>query len=192
MASNLKLNLGCGMNHLDGWTNVDNSAACSPDVVHDLEQTPWPWPDSSADALRFNHSLEHMGQDTKTFLAIMSEIYRVGRLGAEVEINAPHPRHDSFLYDPTHVRAITPEMLLMFDKEKNEQWVRASAANTPLGLYLSIDLQMIEATMILDEPYLSQFRSGELKGDEISQLARERNNVIAECRVKLRVRKPAS
>lgn len=192
MGSKLKLNLGCGMNHLDGWLNVDNSAASNPDLAYDLEQTPWPWPDSSADALRFNHSLEHMGQDTKTFLAIMGEIYRVGRDGAEVEISAPHPRHDSFLYDPTHVRAITPEMLLMFDKDKNEQWVRASASNSPLGLYLSIDLQMIEATMILDEPYLSQFRSGELKGDEISRLARERNNVIVECRIKLRVRKPAS
>ncbi|MEZ5972805.1 MAG: hypothetical protein R3C31_13430 [Hyphomonadaceae bacterium] len=188
----MKLNLGCGMNRRDGWHNVDNSPVCQPDQVWDLEQTPWPWPDSSAQEFLFNHSLEHMGQDTKTFLAIMSEVYRVGRPGAEVSINVPHPRHDNFLFDPTHVRAVTPEMLMMFDKEKNEQWVRASMPNTPLGLYLSIDLQMIEATMILDEPYLGRFRAGELKAEEISQLARERNNVIAECRIKLKVRKPAS
>lgn len=188
----MKLNLGCGMNRREGWHNVDNSPVCEPDQVWDLDTTPWPWPESSVEEFLFNHSLEHMGRDTKTFFAILSEIYRVGRPEAVVSINVPHPRHDNFMHDPTHVRAVTPEMLMLFDKQKNEAWVRAGAANSPLGLYLGIDLQMIEATMILDEPYLSQFRSGELKPDEISRLARERNNVISECRIRLKVRKPAS
>ena len=188
----MKLNLGCGVNHKIGWTNVDSAPASNPHVVFDLETTPWPWPDSSADEMLFNHSLEHMGQDTKTFLAIIQEIYRVGCDGAIVCINVPHPRHDTFLYDPTHVRAVTPEMLVMFDTQVNEQWARANVANTPLGLYLGVDLQTVEATMVLDEPYLSQLRTGALKSEEISRLARERNNVIVECRIQLRVRKPAS
>jgi hypothetical protein len=188
----MKLNLGCGMNRRDGWINVDNSPACTPDTLWDLEVTPWPWPDSSADEMLFNHSLEHMGQAPKTFLAIIGEIYRVGADNALVAINVPHPRHDSFLHDPTHVRAVTPEMLRMFDRQRNDRWVEIGAANTPLGLYLGVDFEMISATMVLDEPYLSQLRSGALKPEEIGYLARERNNVIAECRMELRVRKPAS
>jgi hypothetical protein len=188
----MKLNLGCGMNKLEGWLNVDSVAACKPDQLWDLETTPWPWPESSVQEMLFNHSLEHMGQDTKTFLAIMSEVYRVGRHGAALAINVPHPRHDNFLFDPTHVRAVTPEMLMMFDKQKNAEWICAGAANTPLGVYLGIDLEMVAATMVPDEPYLGQLRTGALKLDEINRLARERNNVIVECRLELRVRKPAS
>lgn len=180
------------MNHLDGWLNVDNSPVSKPDVVHDLDQTPWPWPDSSAEAMLFNHSLEHMGRDTETFLGIIREIYRVGCDGALVTINVPHPRHDNFLHDPTHVRAVTPEMLAMFDRQQNEQWVAAKASNTALGLYLSVDLALASVTAVLDEAYQDQLRSGALNADEISRLARERNNVIAEFRMELRVRKPAS
>lgn len=192
MGSGLKLNLGCGMNHLDGWLNVDNSAASKPDVIHDLDNTPWPWPDSSAEAMLFNHSLEHMGRDTETFLGIIQEIYRVGCDGAEIAINVPHPRHDSFLNDPTHVRAVTPEMLTMFDRQQNEQWIAAKASNTALGIYLGVDLVLANVTAVLDEVYQAQLQSGALKPAEISQLARERNNVIAEFRMELRVRKPAS
>jgi hypothetical protein len=39
----LKLNLGCGYTRMDGYVNVDVSAACNPDLVADLEEVPWPW-----------------------------------------------------------------------------------------------------------------------------------------------------
>lgn len=66
-------------------------------------------PNSSADALRFNRSLEHMGQDTKTLPGHNEQIYGLGGAGAEVEINAPHPRHDNFLYEPRARKTITPK-----------------------------------------------------------------------------------
>ncbi|MBL8546681.1 MAG: hypothetical protein JNL81_09455 [Hyphomonadaceae bacterium] len=171
---------------------MDNSAASKPDIMHDLNEAPWPWLDSSAEAMLFNHSLEHMGRETTTFLGIIQEIYRVGCDGAVVTINVPHPRHDNFLNDPTHVRAVTPEMLSMFDRQQNEQWVAAKASNTALGLYLGVDLTMTNVTAVLDDVYQRQLQTGAVKPAEISQLARERNNVIAEFRMELRVRKPAS
>jgi hypothetical protein len=39
------LNLGCGRRYDVEAVNLDITRATNPDVVHDLEQTPWPFPD---------------------------------------------------------------------------------------------------------------------------------------------------
>src|SRR5947208_13026944 len=100
-AGPLKLNLGCGQNHRPGYVNVDRAG--SPDVKWDLEQFPWPWEDSSVGEVVMFHVLEHLGESTATYLKIIQEIYRVCQDGAAIQITVPHPRHDDFLNDPTHV-----------------------------------------------------------------------------------------
>ncbi len=49
-------------------------------------------------------------------------MYRVCRDGAVISISVPHPRHDDFINDPTHVRVVTPELLNLFNKKLNKQW----------------------------------------------------------------------
>lgn len=73
----LKLNLGCGWRHFEGWLNVDRQELCDPDMQVDLEECPWPWDDNSVSDVRLINSLEHMGQDLQTFTSIMKELYRV-------------------------------------------------------------------------------------------------------------------
>jgi predicted SAM-dependent methyltransferase len=89
----LKLNIGCGFNKLDGYVNVDGFPDCGPDVIWDLERTPWPFPEDSVDEIVAHHVLEHIGQATDVFFAIVKEIYRVLRHGGEIRINVPHPLH---------------------------------------------------------------------------------------------------
>src|SRR6516162_7107644 len=113
----MKLNLGCGSQILEGWVNVDRIG--KPDQVLDLETFPWPWPDNSADEILLNHVLEHLGQQPDVFIAIMRELYRVCRDGATLQIRVPHPRHDNFLTDPTHVRPVTARTMEMFSREAN-------------------------------------------------------------------------
>ena len=93
-------NMGCRHNKFAGQINVDSAPACEPDVVHDLENLPWPWETSVADLVVFNHSLEHMGWNPRIFLGMMQELYRICKPGAEIYVNVPHPRHDHFLSDP--------------------------------------------------------------------------------------------
>src|SRR5882724_4491884 len=38
------LNLGCGRKHLPTAVNLDITATTSPDIVHDLNVRPWPFP----------------------------------------------------------------------------------------------------------------------------------------------------
>src|SRR5438128_1636018 len=125
----MKLNMGCGHNKLDDWVNVDVSQECAPDVVCNLELLPWPWADDSIERVLFNHSLEHLGEDKRTFLGMMKELYRVCCDGAQIEINVPDPRHDDFLGDPTHVRAITPSLLTLFNREACDEWQETRRSN---------------------------------------------------------------
>ena len=37
----MRLNLGCGNTHIDGFLNVDKEASCRPDKIQDLENFPW-------------------------------------------------------------------------------------------------------------------------------------------------------
>lgn len=187
----MKLNMGCGYNKVDGFVNVDMFEECRPDVVWNLEQLPWPWPDNAAEHVVFNHSLEHVGQSTPVFLGIIKELYRVCRDGATVNINVPHPRHDDFLNDPTHVRAITPDMMTMFSKATCDMLEKRGAANSRLAHYLHVDFEMVDALSVLGEPYSTQLENGTLAPERVDELARSMNNVVREFRITLVAHKPA-
>jgi SAM-dependent methyltransferase len=186
----MKFNMGCGANKRAGFVNVDAEAAFAPDEVWDLERTPWPWPDNCADEVLFIHSLEHMGADAKVFLAIMCELYRILAPGGEARIHVPHPRHDNFMNDPTHVRAITPTMLTLFDREQNDRWIAMGAANSPLAHYTGVDFRIVEARTIISEPYASRFQAGEITAEQVQELLGQCNNVAAEFQILLAARKP--
>ena len=186
----LKLNLGSGQHPLDGYVNVDKFG--SPDVVWDLEQFPWPWDDNSVDEVLMQHVLEHVGASAETYFRIVKELYRVCRDGATVRIIVPHPRHDDYLGDPTHVRIVTPEGWLLFSKAKNRDWKQRGCSNSPLADYLDVDFELGDVGVALDNAWLAKLRSGEIREDQIQPLARQYNNVIKEWSFEVRVIKPSS
>lgn len=186
----MKLNLGCGGDQREGWHNVDKVAACTPDEVVDLEQFPWPWPDDSVSEVLLKHALEHLGAETEVYLNIIKELWRVCRADARIKIVVPHPRHDSFLSDPTHVRAITPQGLEMFSQKKNREWMAANNANTPLGIYLGVDLEIVSVDFAPDEPWREELAKRRISMQQFAEAIRRFNNVVRETTVILRVVKP--
>lgn len=185
----MRLNLGCGHKKLDGFVNCDMQAACNPDRIVDLESLPWPFDDNCAEEVVLSHVLEHLGESAKVYLAIIRELYRICRADATVRIAVPHPRHDDFLIDPTHVRPILPEQFHMFSKKQNLEWRAQGFANTPLADYLDVDFEVEDVQWVPDDRWVARLRSGEIKSDKLAEMAQHQNNILREARITLRVRK---
>lgn len=183
--SPLKLNLGCGTRRKEGYVNVDKYGV--PDVRHDLETFPWPWKDGSVREVVLTHVLEHLGERTEVFLKIMQELYRICEANAEIHLVVPHPRHDNFLSDPTHVRAITPDGLHLFSKSKNKEWARSGYANSPLGLYLDVDFEVVKTAYVLEGEWDRKRSAKEMTEQEIMRAVGMYNNVVKEIQMVLKV-----
>ncbi len=185
----MKLNLGCGGDRMDGWVNADKFESSATDQIVDLEILPWPWPDDAAQEVMLRHVLEHLGQSPVLYLDIIKELYRICKNNAKVTVIVPHPRHDHYLNDPTHVRPITAEGLQMFSRKKNKEWRKKKLANSPLAEFIDVDFEIEAVNYVPDEPWRGQLVRGEIKMPQLMEAARMYNNVVSEINITLKVRK---
>lgn len=94
-----KLNLGSGGRPLDGYINVDISPkAPKVDIVHDLDEMPWPFEGESINEVLMAHCLEHLRDHNLA----MREIYRILKPGGHAIISVPHFTWQLAYGDPTH------------------------------------------------------------------------------------------
>jgi SAM-dependent methyltransferase len=81
-----KLNLGSGNYPLKDYVNVDFLPALKPDVVHNLDEYPYPFEAGSYDRIFGSHVLEHLNDP----FAFMRECHRLLAVGGELHIKVPH------------------------------------------------------------------------------------------------------
>lgn len=176
----MKLNLGCGQSKLDGFVNIDKYATYSPDLVWDLEQTPYPFEAGSVTEIVANHVLEHLGQSTEVFFAIIKELHRVLASGGIINITVPHYRSDGYWGDPTHVRAITPHVMGLFSKKNCRMYAEGGYANTPLADYLDVDFEIASLSMVLMPSWHQRLERGEVTRAEVDAASISQWNVVDE------------
>lgn len=107
------LDLGCGHRKQPHFIGIDARPLPGVDLVHDLQQTPWPLPDSCAHSVVMYHLFEHL-LPWKVF-PFMAELHRVCRHGAQVFISGPYALDTRFVQDPTHVRPVNEGTFAYFD-----------------------------------------------------------------------------
>jgi SAM-dependent methyltransferase len=126
--------IGCGNSrdkrvYLDRaeWVDLvtmDHDPDCGADIIHDLDETPWPLDDSTFDEVAAFEVLEHLGQqgDWQAFFRHFGEIWRVLKPGGLLLATVPDWRSGWAWGDPSHTRIINSGTLLFLSqKEYNER-----------------------------------------------------------------------
>lgn len=186
----MKLNIGCGYNKKDGYLNVDSDASCNPDLVLNLESHPWPFEDSTISEVVADHVLEHLGATPKDWINVWKELWRVCKNDAIIHVTVPHPRHDNYLVDPTHVRPVFPGTISLFDQERNWRMIQEGGQESKLGISEKIDLEVFDIRWIPAEPWLSAHRRGEASEEQVLRDMSILNNACLEIQMKVRIIKP--
>ena len=183
----VNLNLGSGAKKIDGYINLDKFNTFKPDIVHDLEKFPYPFNDNSIDKIIMSHVLEHLGQNPDIFNNIMKELYRICKNGSVIDIIIPHPRHDDFLSDPTHISPILPQTLELYDKELNEKWKMENKANSPMAFINNVNFKIEKVEYKLEKKYLIKLNQKKITDEELREIMEKYNNVIKHIFIQLKV-----
>jgi len=107
------LHLGCGNSKLNGAVGVDVLKMPTVDVVCDMDSTPWPFQDDSADLIFAHNVLEHVG----SVVDFMNEAWRIGKDKSRVVIAVPYFRSVDAFTDPTHKHFFTANSLDYFTEK---------------------------------------------------------------------------
>jgi len=176
----LRLNLGCGNDIRDGYVNVDVHGG-DRIVRWDLNIKPWPWEESSVDEIIMHHVLEHL-PDT---CSVMREMYRVCKSDAVVHIAVPHPCHEDWISDPTHVSRILPRTMQAFSKKFNDQV--SKDANAPLAYMNNVDFEVVKHTYVIEPRWMQRKDDGLITQEQLWDAILTFNNVVKQIEMDLKV-----
>lgn len=176
----MKINIGAGDQRQDGYVTVDYDQHSNPDYVVDLEKDPLPFDDNTVEAVIAHHVLEHLGEG---YFHCLQELYRVCKHGAIIDIRVPHPRHDTFLADPTHRRPITVMGLQLFSKKANKVFREQKFASSRLGDFFNVDFEVLNFEYTPDHSALVSLAG--MSPEQVQQYAEQHNNIISEIHIQL-------
>ena len=101
------LDLGCGRRKFEGAVGMDARASDGVDVVHDLDDAPWPFDEGAFDLVIASHVLEHV----RDFGRVLSECFRVLRPEGTLIARCPHFSCRESYINPTHVRHLAVDSM---------------------------------------------------------------------------------
>jgi len=127
-----KLDVACGSNKQVGFKGIDLGG--DADIVHDLNEIPWPIKSNSVEQVFCSHYVEHIphwrpGWELDGWWRFFDELYRVMKNGATAEFIHPFSRSDRAFWDPTHTRYVND----MTWQYLNPEWRQANGLDHYCG-----------------------------------------------------------
>ncbi len=111
----MKLNIGCGTNIREGYVNLDFIKGKGVDVVHNLNEFPYPFKDNTFEYIYASHILEHL---TPTIFKIIRELVRISKDKAIIEIIVPHYTSTS-CFATVHIKTFNYNSFSSTDRNKS-------------------------------------------------------------------------
>jgi len=96
----IKLNVGCGRDIKKDYVNLDKIKAKGVDVVHELNNFPYPFKDNTFDEIYASQIIEHLNNPEK----FIKELWRISRKNAKILIGTVHFSSPCVWGDITHKR----------------------------------------------------------------------------------------
>lgn len=170
------LDIGCGTNKVAGAIGMDVNPRTAADVIHDLDDLPYPFEADSFDEVIGRHVIEHV----KEPMAVMCELHRITRAGGVVKLVAPHWTNPDFATDLTHrnhlnsysFRNMTADRAVFdfyTDVRFRQRQVRVSVLNLwkLFGLEFLINLDNNHPRMRFIRKFWEQYLNAFMRGKEI-------------------------
>lgn len=105
------LDVGCGLNKVEGAIGVDIVKLPTVDIICDLNQYPYPFKDNSFGEIYARQIIEHL-EDIPKF---MDEIWRILKPKGVLHLETVHYTSHWAVQDPTHKHLINTTMFEYFD-----------------------------------------------------------------------------
>ncbi len=109
----IRLDVGCGENKQQGFVGMDVRELPGVDIVHDLEQFPYPLPDDCCLMIVGSHICEHI-KPWHT-IGFFNELWRIMRADGQLALSMPYAGSMGFWQDPTHASGYVEATFQYFD-----------------------------------------------------------------------------
>lgn len=110
----IQLDIGCGESKQKGFVGLDKRDLPGVDIVHDLENFPYPLEDESCLLIVGSHIVEHI----KPWLMVdfMNELWRLLKPEGQLALSTPYAGSPGYWQDPTHCNGCNEATWQYFDE----------------------------------------------------------------------------
>ncbi|MSR77796.1 MAG: class I SAM-dependent methyltransferase [Candidatus Omnitrophica bacterium] len=92
------LDVGCSRNKVSGAIGIDIDPNSQADIIHDLNQYPYPIESNSFETIMAQHIIEHVNDPVQ----FMKELYRILKPGGKITFETPHFSSRVAYSEPQH------------------------------------------------------------------------------------------